>query len=181
MVFGTFSTAVVALFVVILARMLTALAGVVLLDALQGAYRDTVRDEDSRPGVQEANLITLASRHPESLPGASSRLLGLPCRCGGVSGVSSRASSDHSNMFVKRKMALNGTIYSHQTHMSGDRWIIANFPVFTMYERDRAKGTRRGQTNSQGSPSVPATRTWHQSAPGCWGIAWNLHRAVDRG
>lgn len=82
MVFGTFSTAVVALFAVIPARMLTALAGVVLLHALQGAYRDTVRGEDSRPGDREAILITLRSRHPESLPGASSRPSGaaLPVR-----------------------------------------------------------------------------------------------------
>lgn len=60
LVFGTFSTAVVALFAVVPAPMLTALAGVALLGALQGAVRDVVLGAEGRPAEQEAALITLA-------------------------------------------------------------------------------------------------------------------------
>ena len=60
LVFGTFSTAVVALFAVVPAPMLTALAGVALLGALQGALRDVVLGAEGRPAEQEAALITLA-------------------------------------------------------------------------------------------------------------------------
>ncbi|HSN37834.1 MAG TPA: benzoate/H(+) symporter BenE family transporter [Arthrobacter sp.] len=60
LVFGTFSTAVVALFAVIPAPMLTALAGVALLGALQGAVRDVVLGAEGRPAELEAALITLA-------------------------------------------------------------------------------------------------------------------------
>ncbi|MET4135982.1 benzoate/H(+) symporter BenE family transporter [Pseudarthrobacter sp. PvP090] len=60
LLFGTFSTAVVALFAVVPAPMLTALAGVALLGALQGAVRDVVLGAGGRPAEQEAALITLA-------------------------------------------------------------------------------------------------------------------------
>ena len=60
LVFGTFSTAVVALFAVIPAPMLTALAGVALLGALQGAVRDVIVGAERRPAEQEAGLVTLA-------------------------------------------------------------------------------------------------------------------------
>lgn len=60
LVFGTFSTAVVALFAVIPAPMLTALAGVALLGAFQGAVRDMVLDSGGRPAELEAALVTLA-------------------------------------------------------------------------------------------------------------------------
>ncbi len=59
LVFGTFSTAVVALFAVIPAPMLTALAGVALLGALLSALRDVVRGGEGHPAVPEAALITL--------------------------------------------------------------------------------------------------------------------------
>lgn len=57
--FGTFSTAIVALFAVIPGEMLTALAGVALIGALQGSFKDTVTADHASPAVLEAALITL--------------------------------------------------------------------------------------------------------------------------
>ncbi|EMY34887.1 benzoate transporter [Arthrobacter crystallopoietes BAB-32] len=59
LVFGTFSAAVVSLFAAVPGPMLTALAGVALLGALQGAVRDAVTAEHASPAVLEAALITL--------------------------------------------------------------------------------------------------------------------------
>ncbi|WP_427005761.1 benzoate/H(+) symporter BenE family transporter [Pseudarthrobacter sp. H2] len=52
LLFGAFSTAVVALFAVIPAAMLTVLAGVALLGALQGAIQDTVTGDGSGPALR---------------------------------------------------------------------------------------------------------------------------------
>ncbi|GLB69412.1 benzoate/H(+) symporter BenE family transporter [Arthrobacter mangrovi] len=60
LVFGTFAAAIVSLFAAVPGPMLTALAGVALLGALQGALLDTLTAERSSPAVLEAALITLA-------------------------------------------------------------------------------------------------------------------------
>lgn len=60
LVFGTFAAAIVSLFAAVPAPMLTALAGVALLGALQGAMQDTLTADRSSPAVLEAALITLA-------------------------------------------------------------------------------------------------------------------------
>ncbi len=57
--FGLFSNAAVALFAAVPGEMMTALAGVALLSALQSSFIDTISDVKEHPVAVEAAIITL--------------------------------------------------------------------------------------------------------------------------